>query len=205
MPLFITFEGGEGCGKSIQSRALYRWLSKLAIPVLLIHEPGGTPLGEKVRRLLKRGSSEISPLAELLLFNASRSQLVTSVILPNLKEGNIVICDRFADSTLAYQGYGRRLDLGVVREVNRVAAQGLVPDLTILLDVPVKVGLSRKSVNSPDRFEREDIAFHQRVRDGFLKLAAEEPNRFLVIDSTLPKEKIASIIQKRVGELLVKR
>lgn len=203
--LFITFEGGEGCGKSIQSRALCRWLSKLAIPALLIHEPGGTPLGEKVRRLLKRGNFETSPLAELLLFNTSRSQLVTSIIQPNLRQGKVVICDRFADSTVAYQGYGRGLDLGVVREVNRIAAQGLTPDLTILLDVPVGVGLVRKSGNSPDRFEREDIAFHQRVRDGFLKLAAQEPKRFLLIDSTLPKENIASIIRQRVSQLLKKK
>ncbi|MDP2916634.1 MAG: dTMP kinase, partial [Dehalococcoidia bacterium] len=177
MSLFITFEGGEGCGKSYQSRALYRWLSKLAVPVILIHEPGGTPLGEKVRRLLKRGNAEMSSLTELLLFNASRSQLVTGVIQPSLKKGKVVICDRFADSTLAYQGYGRGLDLDVVREVNRMAAQGLTPDLTVLLDVPVEVGLARKNGGIPDRFEREDIAFHHRVRDGFLKLTAREPVR----------------------------
>lgn len=202
MSLFITFEGGEGCGKSVQSRALYRRLLRLSIPALLIHEPGGTPLGEKIRRLLKQGKADISPLAELLLFNASRSQLVASVIRPSLKQGKVVICDRFADSTVAYQGYGRGLDLQVVKETNRIATQGLTPDLTILLDVPVEAGLSRKRGKNHDRFEREDIAFHQRVRDGFLKLAAKEPERFLVVNATQPKKKIAEIIWQRVSKLL---
>lgn len=202
MSLFITFEGGEGCGKSIQSRALFRWLLKQSIPTILIHEPGGTPLGEKVRRLLKRGKSEMSPLTELLLFNASRSQLVNDIIKPNLKQGKVVICDRFADSTIAYQGYGRGLDLKVVKELNHIATQGLKPDLTILLDVPAEIGLARKCKGSPDRFEREDLDFHQRVREGFLKLADEEPERFLVVDGKQEREKIAGIIGKSVSKLL---
>ncbi len=203
LSLFITFEGGEGCGKSLQSRALYRWLLKRSIPVILIHEPGGTPLGEKIRRLLKRGKSEISPLAELFLFNASRSQLVTNVIQPNLKQGKVVICDRFADSTIAYQGYGRGLDLKVVKELNHIAVQGLKPDLTILLDVPVEIGLARKSKGSPDRFEREDLDFHQRVRDGFLRLATKEPKRFLVVDATQKRESVFETIRERVREMMV--
>ena len=136
MSLFITFEGGEGCGKSLQSRVLYRKLTQLAIPAILVHEPGGTPAGEKIRFLLKQAcETPISPLTELLLFNASRSQLVAEVIRPALKEGKVVLCDRFADSTIAYQSYGRGLDSGTVKEVNNIACQGLKPDLTFLLDV----------------------------------------------------------------------
>ncbi len=134
---FITFEGGEGCGKSTQVRALYRRLNKLAIPTVLIHEPGGTPLGERVRTILKHALEiKISPLSELILFNASRSQLVSEVIKPGLAAGKIVLCDRFADSTLAYQSYGRGLDRALVSGVSEIAAQGLKPELTFLLDIP---------------------------------------------------------------------
>jgi len=203
MPLFITFEGGEGSGKSVQSRALYRRLSRLAIPVVLTHEPGVTSLGKKIARWLKWAQNvDISPMAELLLFNASRAQLVTEVIKPNLESGKVVICDRYADSTTAYQGYGRRLDLAVVKAVNNAAIQGLIPGLTVLLDVPVQAGLARKRNERQDRFEREDIAFHQRVREGYLKLAANEPQRWLVVDASQSKEKIAEIIWQKVSQLL---
>ena len=203
MSLFITFEGGEGCGKSVQSRALYRRLSKLAVPSLLTHEPGATALGEKIARWLKWGQSvAISPVAELLLFNASRAQLVTEVIQPALKVGKVVICDRFADSTTVYQGYGRELDLPTVESVNGTGTLGLSPDLTFLLDVPVKEGLARKRGRKQDRFEQEEIAFHQRVREGYLKLAAAEPSRWLVIDATQSKEIIGNIIWQRVSRLL---
>jgi len=203
MSLFITFEGGEGCGKSVQSRALYRRLSQLAIPALLTHEPGGTPFGEKLGRWLKWAQdTDISPLTELLLFNASRAQLVTKVIQPNLENGKIVICDRYADSTTAYQSYGRGLDLEIVKAINNAATQGLNPDLTILLDMPVEEGLARKSARKQDRFEQEALAFHQRVREGYLKLAANEPQRWLVIAASQPKEKIAQIIWQRVSQLL---
>jgi dTMP kinase len=206
MSLFITFEGGEGCGKSLQSRALHRKLAQLAIPSILIHEPGGTPLGERVRHLLKQACEvPISPLAELMLFNASRSQLVTDVIQPGLKEGKIVVCDRFSDSTLAYQSYGRGLDLDVVREINRLACQGLQPDLTFLLDVPPEVGLSRKKAGDNDRFELESVAFHRRVRQGFLYLAAAEPLRWIVIDSTLPRSRISGLIWEKVSLLVQKK
>jgi dTMP kinase len=203
MPLFITFEGGEGCGKSLQSRILYRKLARLAISAVLIHEPGGTPLGERVRYLLKQ-SREISihSLTELMLFNASRSQLVTEIIKPALKEGKIVICDRFTDSTIAYQSYGRGLGLALVKEINRIASEGLVPDLTFLLDVPPEVGLSRKPADSNDRFEQEAAAFHTRVREGFLKLAAAEPQRWSIIDSTLPKDQISSLIWLKISQWL---
>ena len=203
MSLFITFEGGEGSGKSVQAKALYKRLSQLAIPVVLTHEPGVTALGKKVAQWLKWGQDmDISPLAELLLFNVSRAQLVSEVIKPNLESGKVVICDRYADSTTAYQSYGRRLDLALVRAVNHAAIQGLNPDLTILLDMSVEAGLARKKGKKQDRFEQEDIGFHRRVREGYLKLAAKEPERWLVVDATQSKEKIAKIIWQKVNQLL---
>jgi len=203
MSLFITFEGGEGSVKSVQSRALYRRLSKLAIPVLLTHEPGGTPLSKQIGRWLKWvKESHISPLTELMLFNAARAQLVNEVIQPSLKKGVTVICDRYADSTTAYQGYGRGLNLEIVRAFNDAATKKLKPDLTVLLDIPVEIGLGRKRAKRQDRFEGEDIAFHQRVRAGYLKLAKEEPRRWLVIDATRSQKKIADIIWQRVSQLL---
>jgi dTMP kinase len=203
MSLFITFEGGEGCGKSSQSKLLYQRLKRLAIPALLIHEPGVTALGKKVTRLLKWSKDiNISPLSELLLFNVSRAQLVEEVIRPNLEKGAVVICDRYADSTTAYQGYGRRLDLNVVTVANRIGTQGITPDLTILLDLSVEEGLERKKDKKPDRFETENLSFHRRVREGYLKLAKAEPKRWLVIDATRSKEDIAGIIWQRVSKIL---
>lgn len=205
MPLFITFEGGEGCGKSTQAKLLYQRLKKLAVPVLLIHEPGKTTLGEKVARLLKWSQDiKITPLAELLLFNVSRTQLVTEVIKPKLKKGIIVICDRYADSTTAYQGYGRRLDLSIVKAANKIGTQGLMPDLTIFLDMPIEKGMARKEGIKPDRLEKESPAFHKRVRAGYLKLAKAEPKRWLVIDAAQNKEAIAEIIWQRVSRLIKK-
>ena len=203
MALFITFEGGEGCGKSVQAGALYRRLSELAIPAVLTHEPGVTSLGKKLGRWLKWAEgTDISPLTELLLFNASRTELVAKLIKPNLKNGKVVICDRYADSTTAYQGYGRGLDLEVVKAINSAATQGLKPELTILLDISAEEGLARKGAERQDRFEREDITFHQRIREGYLKLAGDEPERWLVIDASQSKEKVAEIIWQRVSQLL---
>jgi dTMP kinase len=205
LSLFITFEGGEGCGKSSQSRRLYNKLNKLAIPALLTHEPGGTIIGEKIARLLKFSkNTAISPLAELLLFNASRVQLVKDIIKPALEKDTVVICDRYADSTTAYQGYGHGLDLAVIAAVNRIATQVVVPDLTILLDMPVKEGLARKKKAKPDRFQTQNLEFHLRVKEGFLKLAEAEPGRWFVIDATKSKEEIAEIIWQRVRQLLKK-
>jgi dTMP kinase len=203
MSLFITFEGGEGCGKSTQARALFRRLNKLAIPVLLVHEPGGTPLGERVRSILKHATDiPISALTELILFNASRSQLVTDVIKPELAQGKIVLCDRFADSTIAYQSYGRGLDLATVQELNRIASQELLPDLTFLLDVSPEVGLARKREGANDRFEQEALAFHRKVRQGFLALAAADSQRWVVIDATLPRSQIAGFIWENISQVL---
>ena len=203
MSLFITFEGGEGCGKSVQAKALYRRLLQLAIPVVLTNEPGGTPFGIKIARWLKwTEGTDISPLTELLLFNASRAQSVIRVIQPNIENGKVVICDRYTDSTTAYQGYGRGLDLEVVTAINNTATQGLKPDLAILLDMPVEEGLARKGARKQDRFEQEDITFHQKVREGYLKLATNDPQRWLVVDASQSKTKIAQIIWQRVSQML---
>ena len=203
MALFITFEGGEGCGKSVQARALYERLVRLAIPVVITHEPGGTSLGNRISHWLKwPEGSDISPLTELLLFNASRAQLVTEVIQPGLKGDKMVICDRYVDSTTAYQSYGRGLDLEMVKAVNNAATQGLKPDLTVLLDIPAEAGLARKSVQRRDRFEQENLTFHEKVRQGYLKMAANDPQRWLVIDALQSKEKIEQIIWRRVSQLL---
>jgi dTMP kinase len=203
LSLFITFEGGEGCGKSTQTRILYRRLHKLAVPVILTHEPGVTALGKKADRLLKWSHDiSISPIAELLLFNVSRAQLVTEVLKPELAKGTAVICDRYTDSTIAYQSYGRGLDLETVKTVNRISTQGLLPNLTVLLDVPPETGFTRKQDDKPDRFEALDMDFHCRVRKGYLSLAKAEPARWLVIDGLQAKDVIARIIWQAVSKLL---
>jgi dTMP kinase len=200
--LFITFEGGEGCGKSSQSRLLLKKLEQQNIPVVLTHEPGGTALGDELRKALKKKrSSSISPRAELFLVAASRAQLVAELIRPALVEGKVVICDRFTHSTMVYQGYGRGLDFTAIKMVNNMATMHLDPDLIILLDIPPEQGLARKQ-SLKDRFELEDLSFHRRVRDGYLKMAEAEPDRWLVIDASLPKEKIAEIIWARVSRFL---
>ena len=202
MGLFITFEGGEGCGKSTQSRLLLKKLEQQNVPAVLTHEPGGTALGDEIRKALKRKrDSFISPQAELFLLAASRVQLLAEIIRPALEEGKVVVCDRFTHSTLVYQGYGRGLDLTTVETVNNMATQDLKPDLTILLDISPEQGLARKR-SLKDRFELEDLSFHRRVREGYVKIAAAEPDRWLVIDASLPKRKIAEIIRDRVSKLL---
>jgi dTMP kinase len=201
--VFITFEGVEGCGKSTQSRLLFRRLQRLAIPAILIHEPGVTSLGKKITHLLKWARQiEISPMAELLLFNASRAQLVEEKVRPSLQNGTIVICDRYADSTTAYQGYGRGLNLDMVKSVNKAGMQGTMPDLTILMDISPLKGLARKSGDKRDRFEKETIKFHNKVREGYLKLAAAEPGRWLIVDAEQSKGKIFDIIWQKVISLL---
>jgi dTMP kinase len=204
MALFITFEGGEGSGKSTQIASLNKKLKNNTIPVILTREPGGTPLSEYIRNLLKWTDAYISPETELLMFNASRAQLLTEVIKPNLKSEKIVICDRYADSTTAYQGYGRGLDLEMVKTINNTTTHGLKPDLTILLDISPEEGFQRIKGRVKDHFEKEDRTFHQRVRQGYLQLATEEPQRWLVIDARLSKEKIKQIIWEKVSSLLSK-
>jgi len=190
-PIFITFEGIEGSGKSTQMGLLREYLENKGASVLTLREPGGTSLGERVRgMLLTVSDEEIDPRAELFLYEACRAQLVTLVILPALRAGRIVLCDRFTDSTLAYQGYGRGLDAGRIVSVNGFATDGLTPDLTFLLDVDVDAGLRRamkrmdgaEASMREDRFEREEAAFHERVRSGFLEIARREAGRVRVID-----------------------
>jgi len=201
--LFIVFEGGEGCGKSTQTRALYQRLSKDGFPAVLTREPGGTRLGERVRRYLKQiDKTQISPLAELFLLATARSQLVREVIRPALGRDETVICDRFSPSTLAYQGCGRGLDMDAIRAVNGMATDGLFPDLIVLLDIPVEAGLGRKKSRERDRFESESRAFHARVRRGYLDMAKADLQRWLVVDGRLPRKVIEKTIWERVSILL---
>ena len=199
-PLFIVFEGGEGCGKSTQAKALEGQLRRLGFKAVLTHEPGGTLLGNKLRRWLKWGRG-VTTQTELFLFLASRSQLVTKVIRPALERGEVVICDRFDASTFAYQGYGRGMDLAFLETINSFVTDGLSPDLVILLDLDVEKGLKRKRMRL-DCFEREEFAFHHRVRDAYLKLAAADPERWLVVDGALPEEKVRDLIWTRVKQLV---
>jgi dTMP kinase len=203
LALFIVFEGGEGCGKSTQTRALYRRLSKDGFRAVLTREPGGTRLGERVRRYLKQtGETRISPLAELFLIATARAQLVSEIIRPELEKGKMVICDRFTPSTLAYQGYGRGLNTDALREVNDIATDGMSPDLIVLLDIPIEDGLGRKKSKDRDRFESESLAFHARVRRGYLDMAKADPERWLVVDGRLPKKEIEKTIWGKVSILL---
>ncbi len=202
--LFISLEGGEGAGKSSQAQALKALLEAKGFSVTVTREPAGCPLGQRVRELLSDPSLELNARSELFLFVAARAQHVAEVIRPALERGEVVICDRFDDSSIAYQGYGRGLSLDDVRLANRIATQGLVPDLTVLLDVPVETGLARKQgENAPDRIGQEGAEFHERVRQGYLAMAGEEPERFLVVDGTIPPEEITRTIWRRLEPLLL--
>jgi dTMP kinase len=185
---FITLEGPEGAGKTVLARRLAEALELRGHAVRLTREPGGTPLGERVRDLLLErtsGDLAIDPRADALLFNAARAQLVAEVIRPALEAGEVVLCARFADSTLAYQGYGAGLPIDQLRAIADVATGGLTPQLTVLLDVDPEVGLRRKAAGARNRFEASfDLDFHRRVRAGFLELAGQEPERWRVVDST---------------------
>ncbi len=202
--LFITLEGGEGSGKSTQAQALKALLEGAGRSVTVTREPAGCPLGQRARELLNDPSLELDARSELLLFAAARAQHVAEVIRPALERGQVVICDRFGDSSVAYQGYGRGLSVDDVREANRIATRGLVPDLTVLLDVPVETGLGRKAGESgPDRIGQEGAEFHERVRQGYLAMAGEERERFLVVDGTIPAEEITRAIWRRLEPLLL--
>ncbi len=192
MPLapFITFEGIEGAGKTTLSQWLAQQLEAQDVPILLTCEPGGSELGIALRPLLL--NTRVDTLTELFLFLADRAHHVQTVILPALQKGTWVICDRYADSTLAYQGYGRGLDIESLRQFNAFATGGLNPDLTFLIDLPVEVALRRTT--QPNRFEREQIDFHQRVRQGYLEIAQREGERFVILDGTQPRETLQGII-----------
>jgi dTMP kinase len=204
---FVTIDGPEGGGKTTQAERLAAHLEASGRPVLLTREPGGTRLGERIRdALLARtadGSAATDPLTDALLFNAARRQLMTERIEPALSAGTTVVCARFADSTLAYQGYGAGVPLDVLRRLAWIATDGLVPDLTVLLDLPVEVGLGRKAPDDVTRFEAEfDLAFHRRVRDGFLAIAAAEPGRMARIDATAGIDEVAAAIAALVDRRL---
>ena len=204
--LFITFEGGEGSGKSTQVRLLKKRLQRRRIPVTVVKEPGGTPLGDRLRYLLKFSDLPLTPEAELLLFNGSRAQLVSEVIRPAMEKSEVVLCDRFADSTVAYQGYGRGLSLETVEAVNNAATGGLKPNLTVFLDLAPEDGLARQTTNG-DRFERgaekrDVLDFHRRVHTGYLALARREPERWHVIDARLEKREVSRLVWQRVEPLV---
>ena len=199
-PFFIVFEGGEGSGKSTQAKALRERLRRVGYKVLLTHEPGGTLLGNKLRRWVKWGRDITIP-TELFLFLAARSQLVTNSIRPALVEGKLVICDRYAASTIVYQGYGRGIDLTFLESLNSFATDDLKPDLVLLMDLDAEQGLLRKK-RKWDSFEREEFSFHQRVREGYLKLAAANPDTWIVIDAALPEANVTEIIWDYVREFL---
>ena len=210
MVRFVTFEGGDGTGKSTQIRALESYLISRGRACLVTREPGGTELGALLRRvLLEAGGAPIAPSSELFLYLADRAQHVSEVIRPALAAGKMVLCDRFTDSTLAYQGYGRNLDLSLLRQFNSVADAGTTPDLTLLLDCPIEIGLARTAsrqaqADSPneDRFEREKLEFHEKVRAGFLDLARQEPHRFRIIDAAQEAADVSSAIRKILDETL---
>lgn len=182
--ILISLEGVEGSGKSTQLNLLAEYLESLGRKVLKVREPGGTELGERVRTLLlEEGGAKISPLAELFLYFASRAQLVEEVLRPALGAGFVILCDRYMDATVAYQGYGRGLDVASIETINRLIVSDALPDLTFLLDLEARMGLSRISGRSRDRLEAEDLAFHERVREGYLELAFRNPQRVKVISA----------------------
>jgi dTMP kinase len=202
--LFVTFEGSEGCGKSTQIRHLAVWLTSVDKQCVTTREPGGTPAGDEIRHLLQhapQGHGLVSE-AELLLFAASRAQLVRELVLPALADGKVVVSDRFHDSTTVYQGVARRLEAPVVASINDFAIDGCCPDITFLLDMDAGEAHARlqKRERPADRMEREPLAFYQAVRDGYLKLAASEPARFAVLDATLPEEELAECIRTILQE-----
>ncbi len=201
--LLITVEGVEGSGKTTQCRLLAEWLRRRR--VLETSEPDGSPIGAAIRAIFEQDGVALTPLTEALLFMAARQQHVARVIAPALEAGEIVISDRYADATLAYQGYGRGLDLQAIRELNALATGGLAPDLTLLLDLDPEVGLRRLGGRDLDAFEKLDLAFHRKVRQGYLELAREEKGRIVVLDALRPPERVQEEMRAAVGELLRQR
>jgi dTMP kinase len=199
---FITFEGSEGSGKSTQIELVRRYLKKKRKPVLFVREPGGVTISEKVREiLLDVRNVKMGDECETLLYMAARAQLVKEVIVPALNKGQIVLCDRFLDSTLAYQGYGNGVDLAVIRAIGRFATQDIRPDITFFFDIDVRQGLSRIN-RKKDRIERRAIEYHNKVRRGYLAIARREPGRVKIIDANQSKEDIYKAVQEHVDRLL---
>lgn len=211
MGTFITFEGIEGCGKTTQINLLKAYLLKKNYNVQITREPGGTRIGDQIRKiLLSDKNNAISDKTELLLYEACRAQHIKEVILPALEEDKIVLCDRFADSTLAYQGYGRKIDLEFIEKLDHIVTGELRPDMTILLDMDVNSGLQRaKNRNSKvtesereERFEKETLEFHERVRKGFLELAEKDQKRIRIIDGSKSVDNIQKIIRNLIEKIL---
>jgi dTMP kinase len=202
--LFITFEGGDGSGKSTQSARLVDWLEQQGRTVVTTREPGGTDLGEEFREIVLHRHGEMAPRAEALLYAADRAHHIATKVRPALERGDVVVQDRYLDSSVAYQGAGRVLDGDEVRNLSLWATEGLLPDVTILLDLDAGAGQARLA-DARSRYDRLEAAgddFHQRVRDAYLALAAAEPERFLVLDAARPVDELAAAIQERIGPLL---
>ncbi|WP_297209675.1 MULTISPECIES: dTMP kinase [Thermodesulfovibrio] len=197
--IFITFEGIEGAGKTTQVRLLAEKFKKEGLKVIQTFEPGDTQVGGKIREILLNPSLSINPNCELLLYFADRIQHIEEKIKPALEAGIIVLCDRFTDSTIAYQGYGRQISIELIKKLNTLILKDFTPDFTIILDLPAHIGLNRnKKINKRDRFEIEDIDFHNRVREGYLDICKNEPERFIVIDATKAAEEVSEEIYKKV-------
>ncbi|MDF1617596.1 dTMP kinase [Petrocella sp. FN5] len=204
--IFITIEGGDGSGKSTQIDLLMSYFNKHGFEVLLTREPGGTPISEKIREvILDSNNMEMANMTEVLLYAASRAQHVAEFIKPNIKQGKVVICDRFVDSSVVYQGYARGVGIDVVENINSYATQGLIPDLTILLDLPPNLGLSRKkNQQALDRLELQSDDFHLMVNEGYKLLAKRHHNRILTVDAAKSIEVIHQIILEAIKPLLPK-
>jgi dTMP kinase len=205
--MFITFEGPDGSGKTSQIVELADFLERQGIEVLTTREPGGTSIGDQIRAVLSDlANTEMHPRTEILLFQASRAQLVEQVILPHLQKKGIVLCDRYADSTLAYQGYGHQIDLTLLNTIIFFATNGLKPDLTLLFDVNAEVGLRRRATGGDwNRLDAYKLDFHHRVRQGYLEMARKEPDRWLVIDAKQPPEIVQAAVRKAVTARLSAR
>lgn len=199
---FITLEGPEGAGKTTQLKLLSKFLQDEGIEHVITRDPGGTSLGKPIRRLLLNAESVVSPVAELLLYEADRAQNVSEVIMPGLAEGKVVFCDRYVDSTIAYQGFGRGIDLDLIEQLNNVASQGLKPKCTILFDIESSAGLARLHPSGHDRLEREALEFHQKVRNGYLELAKKDDRRWRVLDASMPMHMVQEQLRKFVMEAL---
>lgn len=204
MSLFITLEGPDGGGKSTQARELAAHLQQTGLDVLYTREPGGTTIGDQIRKILMSlDNAGMIPRAEFLLFSASRAQLVHQVIRPHLEKGGVVVCDRFYDSSLAYQGYGHNLDREALQTITAFATGGLKPDLTLLLDLPVESGLGRRrEAGHWNRLDDYDLEFHRRLRRGYQLMASQEPDRWVVIDASLPMEDVQAEIRLIVAKRL---
>jgi dTMP kinase len=210
--IFITIEGGEGSGKSTQSALLKEYFESKGFEVLLTREPGGTAVAEAIRKLLLNPNSNLSPISELLLYEAARAQHIEEIIKPALAQGKVVICDRFTDATFAYQGYGRKISLSLIKKLNDASTDGLMPGITIYLDIPPDLGVGKaKTLDkedygiSGDRIERESLNFHKAVRKGYLDLAKEYPKRIKTIKTQKKAEFTQTVIRKFIDEFLQTR